>query len=179
LKWHPYAQSSPACALNSRFDVNAKAADAADIHWLRLMLRTLLSERFEMKLHHEQKDLAVYFLVLARGGPKFHEPGPKDQSKFLQSTGGGPLRLGGDKTGLIAERAEMFDIAAELSQPLQRPVIDKTGLKDRYDIRIDVAAFMQTAGEGDNHGPIDEMSVIFSAFPSQLGLKLGRARSDF
>jgi uncharacterized protein (TIGR03435 family) len=176
LQWayevEPAQLSGPSWLTELRFDINAKTAGPADIHQLRLMLRTLLSERFEMKLRHEQKELPVYFMVLAPGGPKFHEPGPKDQSKFLQSTGDGPTRLGGDRTGLIAEHVPLFDIAAELSQPLQRPVIDKTGLTGRYDIRIDIAAFMQTAGEGDNHGPVDEMSVIFSAFPSQLGLKL-------
>ncbi len=40
---------------------------------------------------------------------------------------------------------------------------------------------MRSAGERDNHGPMDEMSVIFSAFPSQLGLKLepGKDTVDF
>jgi uncharacterized protein (TIGR03435 family) len=185
LQWayevEPVQISGPPWIADSRFDINAKAADPADIRRLRLMLRTLLTERFEMKLRHEQKDLAVYFMMLAPGGPKFHEPGQKDQSKFLQSKSDGPTRLGGDRTGLIAEHVPLFDIAAELSQPLQRPVIDKTGLTGRYDIRIDIAAFMQTAGERDNHGPMDEMSVIFSAFPAQLGLKLepGKDVVDF
>src|SRR5665213_1097706 len=155
----PFQVSGPAWLDDARFDIRAKAADTADIGRLRLMLRALLAERFAMKLHHEQKNLAVYSLVVAPDGPRFHDIGPKDHSKFLKSIGDGPNRFGGDKTGLIAEHVRMSEIATELSQPLQRPVIDKTGLNERYDIRIDVAAFMQTAGEGDSHGPVDEMSV--------------------
>ena len=173
--------SGPTWLDDTRFDIQAKAADRADIGRLRLMLRALLAERFGMKLHNEQKNLAVYFLVVAPNGPKFHDIGPKDHSKFVKSPWDGPNHFGGDKTGLIAEHVQMSEIATELSQPLQRPVIDKTELTGRYDLRIDIAAFMQTAGEGDNHGPVDEMRVIFSAFPSQLGLKLepGKATVDF
>lgn len=144
------------------------------------MLRTLLAERFGLKLHHEPKELPVYSMTLAPNGPRFHEAGPKDASKFLESTSEGPLRLGGDKTGLVAERVRMSELAVELSQPLQRPVIDRTGLKSRYDIRIDVTAFMGPP-DGDGRGPLDEMSIIFSAFPAQLGIKLepGKEMVDF
>jgi uncharacterized protein (TIGR03435 family) len=177
----PAQLSGPPWLADTRFDITSKAADPADAKQLRMMLRELLRERFGLKLHHEQKVLAIYSMTVAPNGPRLHEPGAKDQSKFLQSTGDGPPVLGGDKTGLIAERVTMPEIAAELSQPLQRPVIDRTELKGKYDVRIDVTAFMTGAGEGDGHGPIDEMSVIFSAFPAQLGLKLepGKEAVDF
>jgi uncharacterized protein (TIGR03435 family) len=169
----PAQISGPDWLGDTRFDITAKSADAADTDRLRLMLRTLLAERFGLKLHHESKALPVYSMILAPNGPRLHSAGPKDASKFLQSADAGPMLLGGDKTGLVAERVAMPELAAELSKPLMRPVIDRTGLKGRYDIRVDVTAFMVSAGgDGDGHGPIDEMSIIFSAFPAQLGLKL-------
>ena len=173
--------SGPSWLGDTRFDMQAKAADPANIGTLRLMLRTLLAERFGMELHHEQKNLAVYFLVVAPNGPKFHDIGPKDHSKFLKSIGDGPNHFSSDKTGLVAEHVRMSEIATELSQPLQRPVVDKTELTGRYDLRIEIAAFQATTPDGDGRVPMDEMSIIFSAFPSQLGLKLetGKDTVDF
>jgi uncharacterized protein (TIGR03435 family) len=71
----------------------------------------------------------------------------------------------------------MKDLAIQISDPLNRPVIDETGLKGRYEIRIDVSAYMQNAGAGgDGHGggdgQIDVMSVLFNALQQQLGVKL-------
>jgi uncharacterized protein (TIGR03435 family) len=177
----PVQLSGPSWLGDTRYDITGKAPEPGDTKQLRLMLRDLLGERFGLKLHNEQRVLAVYSMTLSSTGAKFHKPGARDASKFLQSQGDGPLVLGGDKTGLIAERVTMPEIATEISQLLQKPVIDKTGLKGKYDIRIDVTAFMTTAGDGDNHGPIDELSVIFSALPAQLGLKLepGKEAVDF
>ncbi len=121
--------SGPSWLADTRFDIQAKASDPANIGTLRLMLRALLADRFGMKLHPEQKNLAVYFLVVAPNGPKFHDIGPKDHSMFLKSTGDGPNHFSGDKTGLVAEHVRMSEIATELSQPLQRPAhTDKTEL---------------------------------------------------
>jgi uncharacterized protein (TIGR03435 family) len=177
----PFQVSGPAWLDDTHFDIHAKAADAADIGRLRLLLRALLAERFGMKLHHEQKNLAVYFLVVAPNGPKLHDIGPKDHSKFLRSTGDGPNHFGNDKTGLVAEHVRMSEIATELSQPLQRPVIDKTELAGPFDLRIDVTAFLSATPDGDGRAPMDEISIIFAAFPAQLGLKLepGKDTVDF
>ena len=177
----PFQVSGPAWLDDTRFDIQAKAADPANTGRLRLMLRALLAERFGMKLHHEQRNLAVYFLVVAPNGPKFHDIGPKDHSKFLKSVGDGTNHFGSDKTGLIAEHVRMSEIATELSQPLQRPVIDKTELAGTYDLRIDVTAFQTSTPDGDGRAPMDEMSIVFAAFPAQLGLKLepGKDMVDF
>jgi len=177
----PFQISGPAWIDDSRFNIQASAAEPANIARLRLMLRTLLAERFGLKLHQERRNLAVYSLVVAPNGPKFHDAGTKDYSKFLQSIGDGPNHFGEEKTGLLAEHVRMSDIATELSHPLQRPVIDKTGLAGYYDIRIDITAFLATTADGDGRVSMDEMSIIFSALPAQLGLKLepGKDSVDF
>jgi uncharacterized protein (TIGR03435 family) len=170
--------SGPDWLGDSRFAISARATDAANTDRLRLMLRSLLAERFGLKLHHEQRELNVYSLVTAANGPRLHDAGPKDASKFLESTTDGPNNFSEDKTGLIAERVRMADVAAQLAQPLQRPVIDKTDLAGRYDLRIDITPFLSDA---DADGKIDMISVIFNAFQSQLGLKLeaGKDTVDF
>jgi uncharacterized protein (TIGR03435 family) len=56
-----------------RLDIVAKAATPADDKQLYLMLRTLLTERMGVKAHVDKREMPVYALTLAKGGPKFLE----------------------------------------------------------------------------------------------------------
>jgi uncharacterized protein (TIGR03435 family) len=161
----PSQIQGPPWLRETRFDIVAKAADAADEVQLRLMLRKLFSERFGMKSHRETRTLPAYELVLAKDGPRLHESSAKDVSKLVVSVAKVP-RFSQDKTGLIAEGVTMRDIADKLSEPLQRPVVDKTGLSERYDLRIDTTGYILN-GEGS-----DPLSLIFTAFERQLGMKI-------
>jgi uncharacterized protein (TIGR03435 family) len=55
-----------------RFDVVAKAEGngTPPASQIRLMLQTLLAERFHLKLHRAVKELTVYELAIDRNGPK-------------------------------------------------------------------------------------------------------------
>jgi uncharacterized protein (TIGR03435 family) len=169
----PYQITGPAWLPDIRFDISAKAADPVGIDQLRLMLQTLLANRFGMKVHRETRKLPAFSLVVAPGGPKFHDTGSGNASKFVESTKDGDANFTEDRTGLIAERATMADLTAKLAEPLQRPVVDKTNLKGRYDIRIDLLPFLNQVGAyEENKANLDVISVIVTAFPNQLGLKL-------
>ena len=135
------------------------------------MLRALLAERFGLKTHSEQKEMQVYGLTLAKGGPKF--PASTDE--------GPPVFDRGGPTTLTAHRVTMKDLSIQISEPLKRPVIDETGLTGRYEIKIDVSAYMQGAtggGEGRGEGQIDVMSVLFTALQQQLGVKLDSKKEN-
>jgi uncharacterized protein (TIGR03435 family) len=174
--------SGPAWLMDEdgRYDIAAKAAERVSEDEMRLMMRGLLAERFGLKLHHDTKEVSVYVLSVGKNGPNFHDAGPKDSSKFLESTSEGPLSFGEDRTGLIAARIHMSEIADRLSEPLARPVVDRTGLTARYDIRLDVSAF-QSSPDADGRVRLDPIAFIFSGFQKQLGLKLeaGKDRVDF
>lgn len=160
----PFQISGPTWINDLRFDVIAKSDSGGDDAKLRLMLQTLLAGRFGLKTHTEQKEMQVYAITLAKGGPKFQES--KDE--------GPPVFDRGGPTMLTAHHVTMKDVAIQISQPLGRPVIDETGLTGKYEIKIDVAAYMQSqAGDGKANEPqIDVMSVLFNALQSQLGVKL-------
>ncbi len=160
--------SGPGWLGDARFDISAKAAGPADKPQLRLMLRALLAERFALKAHSETKETAVYFLR-APDGPRFHDSGPKDRSKFLKASGDGPDSFNASKsTGIAGTGIRMADLAGFIAQPLERPVIDKTGLPGRYDFRVDVTSYLTDGAEGHS----DEFRAIFTGFQSQLGLKI-------
>jgi uncharacterized protein (TIGR03435 family) len=158
----PFQIQGPDWLKDIGFDIVAKSAGPADEDHLRLMLRTLLAQRFGLKTHSEHKELQVYELTLAKGGPKFHE-----------STTEGPPLFSGNGGKLLAERVTMGDLAEKISEPLGRPVIDATGLKGHYDIHIDATAYMESSGNDS----MDVKALLFNALQQQLGVKL-ESRKD-
>jgi uncharacterized protein (TIGR03435 family) len=179
LRWayemQPVQIEGPDWLREDRFDIVAKAPAAADEARLRLMLRRLLAERFGLKLHRETRILPTYEIVLAKDGPRLHDSSGKDASKLLVSERTGYPNFSKDKTGLIAQGVTIREVAGQLSEPLQRPVVDKTGLTERYDLRIDTTGYLL------NGEIADPLSLIFTAFQRQLGLKIvaGKDPVDF
>lgn len=111
-------------------DIVAKAATPVDDDQLYLMLRTLLEERMGVKAHFERREIPVFAMTIAKGGPK-----------FTKSTTEGPLVLGQDKGGALSiQHFSMSELAQEFSRgQFDRPVVDATGLKGRYDSHIDMS----------------------------------------
>lgn len=169
----PLQLIGPGWINDARFDILARAEDHnADDDRLRLMVQTLLADRFGMKVHHEQKEQQIYSLTVAKNGPKFHATGTKDGSKFLESTTEGPSNFSEDKTGALGDRVSIDELGDKISHLLDRMVIDRTGLKGRYDLRIDLLPYMNAASDGKDGPRSDIMSVLFAGFNEQLGLKL-------
>lgn len=153
----------PAWLMENRFDVVAKAADPANEARLRLMLRSLLAERFGVKLHTEARVMPVYAMTLAKGGPKFQES--ETEGPFVIDRKN-PLVLS-------AHHARMSDVAQGISGELSRPVVDATGLTGRYEIHMDVTPYLARAGGGaSGDGQLDVMSILFTGLQDLLGLKL-------
>jgi uncharacterized protein (TIGR03435 family) len=138
-------------------DIVAKAAAPAGDKQLYLMLRTLLTERLGVQAHVEKREMPVYALTLAKGGPKFSE-----------STTEGPMVIGQEKGALLIQRVSMGELAAEVGKGFDRPVVDATGLQGRYDIRLDLAA-VAAANQADR---TDAASAMITALQEQMGLKV-------
>jgi uncharacterized protein (TIGR03435 family) len=140
---------------------------------MKLMVQKLLTDRFQLKFHTEQKQLPVYAMVVAKGGPKI-AVSPGDPNAFPGIGFGrepGVITLFGRNTGLngVANGLQ--------SNILDKPVVDQTGLRGRYDFQlrfspdpIQLANFggLEPGNGADPNPPPD----IFTAFEQQLGLKL-------
>lgn len=158
----PYLRvSGPAWIRDSHFDLDARTAETADDAQLRLMLRTLLADRFGVKVHSEQRQMQAYAMTLARGGPKFSEA----------TTEGPPVIDRTSPVILRAHRVTMNDIAEQISLELGLPVVDASGLKGRYEIYMDVTPYVAGAGTPDAGKP-DMMGILFNGLQEQLGLRL-------
>ena len=143
-----------------RFDISAKAGGdsvrtPADF---RLMLQTLLKERFHLSSHREQREMPVYLLMVDKNGSRL-KPAAPDAPGFLRMSGGGRI------TGSGATMAQLTAWFSN-SNGVERPTVDRTGLTGRYDFTLD------WAGPGKDDGP-----SVFTAFSEQLGLKLEAARA--
>jgi uncharacterized protein (TIGR03435 family) len=73
-----YQVSGPNWIDSERFDIVAKVPMGSTKDDVKLMLQNLLMERFKLTLHREKKDLPMYALVVAKGGPKLKESPPDD-----------------------------------------------------------------------------------------------------
>jgi uncharacterized protein (TIGR03435 family) len=141
-----------------RFDIAAKAAAPATVPMLRAMLGTLLAERFKLAFHRDTRELSTLVLVVAKGGPKL---------RSAQEDAPGILRP--DKSAMVAQHATMQEFIGTLAGPLRTPVIDKTGLTERYDFTVDLSSYFADAKPGQ---PPDMTDIMMSALREQLGLNL-------
>lgn len=163
----PYQVSGPDWINQERYDIAAKAAGPAPDADLRLMLRTLLADRFGLTFHRETRDLPVYALVVAKGGIKFHESATTGEMVMTPARG---------KLAIEAQRASIAQAVDLLTRPLQRPVIDMTGLTGRYDFKFDLSSYLGDMEPGTGVtkpiGVSDVMDILISALQEQLGLRL-------
>ncbi len=165
-------QGAPGWANSDRFDVEGKAEGNPSRQQVRLMLRSLLADRFKLATHRETKEMPVYDLVVAKSGFKFKEgkcvgePGPQNPC------GGTSVSLRGEAIG---RELSVKDFGDTLSSLLSRTVVDKTGLTEKYDFDLHWTPDGSTVrGPGDPDAPLPDPNgpSIFTALREQLGLEL-------
>ena len=128
---------------------------------VRERLRALLSERFQLVVRREAKELSAYSLVVAKGGPKLTEAKP-------DGARGGMRR---DRGLLVSKGAPVDYLVKSLADVLGRPVVDETGLAGRrFDFEL---RFAEDSGRSPAEEAADpSQPSIFTALQTQLGLKL-------
>ena len=154
-----YEIDGPAWIVNDeRYDIVATAPGATGDQ-MRLMLRTLIDERFQMKSHWQTKETQVYVLTRGKGEPKFT---PAEGEPSLGGRGGGPM--------FHNQPVSRFTFL--LTRRMARPVLDETGLKGTYDFSVDLSGLGFNGAEPADTGA----PSIFSAVQTDLGLKLEAAK---
>ncbi|MGA7239810.1 MAG: M56 and DUF3738 domain-containing protein [Bryobacteraceae bacterium] len=130
-------------------------------------LPALLADRFHVVAHREMRQLPVYALVVAKGGPKLTASDPNDgKSQSLRVL---PPR---DPAGFTAVKMDFPWFINLLGGELNLPVVDKTGITGVYDITLSYTPQRlldapDYAGNGIS---------VFTAIQQQLGLKLEAAK---
>jgi uncharacterized protein (TIGR03435 family) len=63
-------------------------------------------------------------------------------------------------------------VASVLSESVDRPVVDHTGLEGTFDLELEAVEIQPPGPFGPSLRPSDTKQSIFMAMPEQLGLKL-------
>jgi len=146
------------------YNIAAKAeGDEALTHeQFRPLLQRLLTERFAVTFHREMRDIPVYTMVIGKNGVKFKE---SDAGEPNRSYGG----VYGRNQSVELQQGTMEQLAESIpgSVLADRPVIDKTGLTGKYDIRLEATPYIRI-----NNSPQPDDLSVFDAIQQQLGLKL-------
>jgi len=195
-------RGGPAWIRSDRYTIDAKAEGASSDRMMAgPMLGALLEERFQLKTHRGEEQIPMYALTVANGGPKlkpmeeggctlldpanpppprFAAPGEKLLCGFVQDSGGA-TRVILDAGGVRFSR-----LADELSNILDRHVIDTTGITGIFNIHLEFARDEATrrplpGGAPLVDAPPDDPASgpsIFTAVQQQLGLKLDSIRES-
>jgi uncharacterized protein (TIGR03435 family) len=178
----PTVLGGPGWVDADRYDIVASAPGETGLDEMYgPMMRALLEDRFQLKIHSETRGLPVYAFTVARSGTKLTPstpgscvaidiksvlkvpPGPNYCGRFQMTRGA--VRVADAKGITMAEFA-----ARVFRDTLDRPVIDRTGIAGLFDIHLEFSGSeiaVAAGGVDDNAAP-----SIFTAVQEQLGLKL-------
>jgi uncharacterized protein (TIGR03435 family) len=165
---------------SDHYDISAKSEDSDEIDSSHLTpkqleahgklrharLQALLAERFQLKLHRVTKNLPVYALVVARSGPKLQPAkGSDPRANYGMRMGPGQLTATSLSTELLA---------ANLSNLVDRVVLNKTGLEGYYDFTLNWTPDRRVPEPPDSDQPTADANgpSLFTALQEQLGLRL-------
>lgn len=208
---HPLSASiegGPGWVKSDRYQITAKAEGTPNQYVMGgPMMQALLEDRFKLKIHRESREVPVYALTVAKGGPKlqpFREGSCVHRSFESRSAAGvpaAPLAPGqalcrfpfpqrkGQNVVLEAQGMSLNEFAVWLG--LDRPVVDQTGLEGLFDLHVEFAPDENTPGflpggifvaalgpQADTPSEPPGGPSIFAAVLEQLGLKLERSKSS-
>jgi uncharacterized protein (TIGR03435 family) len=192
-------EGMPAWAGSERYAINGVAEDKTAAQFLMQgpMLQTLLEDRFQLKAHHESREVPAYNLVVAKNGPKLKpfqegscvprpepdmskppEPSPALPAGQRYCAMGGGFRRQQPNAVVDAEGITLDDFAAIFLRPGppgSRPVYNKTGIPGKFAIHLEYAPGEETRQRLAQAGidvPEPTAPELPTALQEQLGLRL-------
>ena len=174
----------PSWVRSDKYVIEARAPATATKDQYRLMMQSLLAERFGLKLHFEPKETAVLLMTVETSGklgPKLrpHSEGPacdaaplKDvfptECSSYEAEGRDGMFLVGSRDTTMPLLADLLGMTGAMMGEIGRPVTDDTGLKGSFDFTLQVAPpASNPAKDVTTAGP-----TFLEAVREQLGLRL-------
>jgi bla regulator protein blaR1 len=190
----------PKWAITDRFDIQGRAQGNPTKDQMRLMMQSLLADRFRLAVHYETRQVPVFALIVDQPGrlgpllqrhadespcpttPQVPSPAPTAPPRLFDSrfptTCGGILRMPPSAPGRVrtgARNVSMGLIASSMGggDGVDRPVLDKTGLTGTFDFAIE---FTQQINGSSPPGVVSQRDLTgptsIEAVKEQLGLRL-------
>jgi uncharacterized protein (TIGR03435 family) len=141
---------------------------------MRSIVQKLLADRFKLVFHHAQRELPVYRLVTAKGGPKLITTTKEEQ----QATNTAAVGIASGQMTVTNATLNEFASLMQRYVRLDRPIVDHTGIAGKYNYKlIWTPDFSQFEGNPPGPAKADENAPsLYTAIQEQLGLKLEAAR---
>jgi uncharacterized protein (TIGR03435 family) len=145
------------------FDIKGVPDIAGAPSWdqQREMMQKLLAERFGLKFHREKRELSIFAITVAKGGPKL-EVSKSDANGMLDQTGNN----NGVEQAWRFTNNSIEDFAQMMQNLLDRPMVDETGLKGKFDFKL-----KWSTNDAPNNDP-NAPPGLLTAVQEQLGLKI-------
>jgi uncharacterized protein (TIGR03435 family) len=182
----PYQITGPDWIGELRYDLVAKLTPGATADEARGMLRQLLAERFQLRVHTERQSLKVFELKQAKGGHKLTPPQPaadadsnnpatrlarasemmQQMQEKMKARAAAGAPVGGAFRSMRERQTTIAEFAGKITADAGRPVLDRTQLDGQYSLALEwtpAGNFAQDVGDAP---PLAE------ALEQQLGLKL-------
>ena len=170
---------------SDRYNIQAKASGDVRRDELMLMLRSLLDDRFKLRVHRETRAMPIYVMTTTKGGLKVPPArdgscmafNPRNPPRPSPGQPGTPLCGNNHITQNTwnATSIGMPDAAAALVGVLGRNVVDKTGVSGKFDIHLQWTPDRAPAGADSVAAEASAVS-LFTALEEQLGLKVESSR---
>jgi uncharacterized protein (TIGR03435 family) len=159
-----YQLEGPDWLDSERFDITARFPEmpkegAKYVAAYQALMQKMLADRFKLAVHRDRKSMAVYGLVVGKGGIKFKEVPP------------GRSNSSSNNTHYVGTSISMDTFVTFLSGQMDLPVLDMTGLTGTYDVKLDWINQQQADTE-----PAAGQSIQ-DALQDQLGLKFERRKA--
>jgi uncharacterized protein (TIGR03435 family) len=154
--------SAPEWFTKDRFDISGTPDQPGvpSAKQVQHMYQNLLANRFHLVVHHETRQMPIYAITVAKGGPILTPADPKETRSNAGSSGGSGFRI------LKFTNISMADLALNLNFYEDRPVIDQTSLPGRYNFTLKWT--YDISMENESGMP----PSLFTAVKEQIGLRM-------
>jgi uncharacterized protein (TIGR03435 family) len=169
---------APDWTSRDRYDIAAvpDVEGAPNLEQMRTMIRKLVTDRFQLKFHEEQREMTAFVMTVAKAGEKLtptQMSGPMPGISMRPVTGGLTLLI---RNGTIGDFTGFLQ-----AMVLDRPVVNHTDLKGKYDLNV---TFLPDETQFNGHSPVAKLAddvapapSLFEALQQQDGLKLNAERT--
>lgn len=161
----------PSWAESARYDIRAKSTEAnaetldkLSNEQVRAMLQGLLAERFGLKTHLEEREVAAFELVFVHPSPALQRSADAQDDMHIRNR------------HMLAKGVTMEQLAKLFTGEMHRPVVDRTGLSGAYDVDLRWRQDNDAADEAAREDP-SAPPILATALQEQLGLKLRSAKA--
>jgi uncharacterized protein (TIGR03435 family) len=162
------------------YDLDARVGREATDDEVRLMMQSLLHDRFKLQVHRETRDVPEYELVMPKGKHKLKPSADKEPMKITIESRTFPTPSGRCMTTLWLDGAHMTCHAAPLEELvraigslMRAPIADRTGIGGTYDVHM---RFLRTNGKAPEAELDNPPPTLEQAIQEELGLKLEKGK---